>query len=127
MTVAETLHDIAERSAFMLANDADCFSPDTDDSSGAEFLRGVRDDVLEAVKSDRLAEEDASDVAHEVADGRVPIYTHDLWSTFVDLGAYQEDPTEVGEGWKDIEQCARVSLYLIADRLAHALFTEIDQ
>jgi hypothetical protein len=48
-----------------------------------------------------------------------------LWSEFTDLAAYQEDPTEYGVDGSDMEQSARVCLYIIAERLATALFDEV--
>lgn len=111
---------INKRTAYALANLADCSCPDTDKSAGADFLRGVQDDVLERL-SDGSADEDA---AHEIADGAVPVYTHDLWQTFTDLAAYNEDPTELGYDGSDMDAAARTCLYLIAHRLVLALLEE---
>jgi hypothetical protein len=34
--------------------------------------------------------------AAEIADYCVPVYTHNLWVTFVDLAAYSEDVSDLG-------------------------------
>ena len=119
--------------AYQLAGDADCSTPDRLDSAGALFLLSVRDGVvdrLEHFDEDDLeawALDDGTinDVVHEVADDAPDVYTHTLWSEFVDLAAYQEDPTDYGVDASDMEQCARVCLYAIAERLATALFDEV--
>ena len=110
------------RSAYALANLADCATPDTPTSAGAAFLLGVQQTVRDDYERDDLND----DTAHEIADAAVPTYTGDLWRTFVDLAAYQEDPTELGvEDGSDMDQAARVCLYMIAERLASALIEEI--
>jgi len=122
----ELTADIARRSAFNLAGDAECASPDTSDSPGADFLKGVRDSVLDQWESvDDIHEPNYAGTVHEIADAAVPIYTHNMWSAFVDLAAYQEDPTELGVNGSDMGQAAGVCLYMIAERLAYALFAEI--
>ena len=113
-----------EHNAYVLARMADCASPDTLESPGAVFLLRVADDVAEALDDE---DTDRDDAPHEIADAAVPIYTYDVWRTFVDLAAYQEDPTELGADGSDMEQAAKVCLYMIADRLARALFEEHDE
>ena len=108
-----------------LARSADCLDPDSPDSAGAAFLTLVRDSVAE--DWDRLTERD-DDPDHdgavsEIAEGCVPTYTHDLWATFVDLGAYDEDVTDHGP-IESLDQAARVALYTIAIRLVYALVDE---
>jgi len=114
---------IQNRTVWELARMAGCYSPDTDDSPGARFLSRVQDDVIE-LESDGALDEDS---AHEIADSAVPIYTRELWSTFVDLGAYCEDASELGATADDMDACARVCLYMIAERLASALIEESDE
>lgn len=123
-----------------LANLADCGSPDKPDrygfdpspnglsflpSPGAQFLRLVADSTAEAID---YAGEDFDPDSYdpcEDADGSVPVYAHELWSTFVDLAAYNEDPSELGyDSESDMETLARVCLYMIAERLAVALVAE---
>lgn len=110
-----------------LAAPADTYSPDSETSPGAVFLMRVRNDVAEHIAY-RLEDEGSFDLdtfndedRHEIADSAVPIYTAEMWATFVDLGAWQEDPSELGFDASDMEQAAKVCLYMIAERLASDL------
>ena len=112
MTATETLN------AYQLARLADCMDPDSHTSPGAQFLERVQDDYRERVEDGSY---DEDETPHEIADGAVPIYTHKLWETFTDLGAYQEDPSELGAESDDMTRAAGVCLYMIAERLVRAL------
>ncbi len=101
---------------FELARLADCAAPSCPHSVGADFLRLVSICTLEAY--DPVA--DASDLAHEIADGCVPVYTHERWRVFCDLAAYQEDLSDFGTP-HDLTEAAGFALYQIAYRLAHAI------
>lgn len=129
--------------AYELANLADCGTPDEpgpfgfvdadtvgtqpEASPGARFLLGVWSAVAEAIDNytDGSTDDQRSEDAHEIADSAVPIYTHELWATFVDLAAYQEDVTEYVSSTRtdgyDMQRLASVALYMIAERLALAL------
>lgn len=115
----EQEHDeTPERTVWQLAGLAGCSSPDSVNSAGAAWLVRVARDAVE------LAEDQADDLTDgiaERADANVPIYTHDLWATFVDLGAYQEDVSELIGAETDMEKLAQVALYMIAERLLAAL------
>lgn len=97
---------------WQLARLADCADPDTDASPGAAWLHGVEAAAQEIEDEDEVS---------ELADQLVPIYTAEVWSVFTDLGAYNEDPTDLGCDGSDMEQAAKVCLYIIAERLLHAL------
>jgi hypothetical protein len=110
-------------SPYELARIAECASPDAPDSPGARFLVGIADAVEEA----REGDSDIDDLAHEVADAAVPVYTHRLWMTFVDLGAYDE-ADEDGAAVASLadgnpSNYAGAMLYYIARRLAYRLLT----
>lgn len=115
------------RDGWYLAREADCGSPSAQRRYGINFLQGIRDDVLERVQEgDEPFGQYPSDVASEVADGAVPIYTTDLWETFVDLQAYDEDTHgELGDDGSDLTKSAQYALYLIGSRLAHRLIEQI--
>jgi len=98
-----------------LADLADCSDPDGPDSPGATFLWSVADAVADV--------RDGYDL-FETADGLVPVYTHELWTTFVDLGAYNEDTYTDRE---DITTIARIALFQIAERLLTALVNEEEE
>lgn len=130
---ANILDVLRNYNVYQLAGDAECATPDLPDSAGALFLLSVRDGVVDRLTHfDRddleawaIDDGTISDVVHEVADAAPDVYTHTLWSEFVDLAAYQENPTEYGVDGSDMEQSARVCLYAIAERLATALFDEV--
>lgn len=121
---------IRELNAFELARLAECGHPDAIDSAGAEFLASVLRAFIEMAEDvepedfDREVIEDYSGIRHQAIDGSVPFITHQVWATFTDLAAYQEDPSELGygtDGVIEMERLAQVCLYLIADRLGAAL------
>ena len=111
-----------ERTVWTLAGMAGVASPDSLTSPGAEWLElvaaylvGAAEELAEAVYPE--------DMIYEMADGLVPIYTHERWQVFVDLAAYTEDITDFGP-IDDMEQAAGVALFMIAERLLTALVAE---
>ena len=133
--------DTDKYTTWHLSNMAGCGSPDRSDgigfaserardaepaSAGAQYLRRVAEAFAEALEYSGARGDDARDEAAEVVDSCVPIYTHDLWTTFVDLAAYQEDVSEYAGEEHDMEQLARVALYLIGERLAYALLEDAE-
>lgn len=118
-----TLDDMKDASAYILADMAQCETPDAHGSPGAKFLISVRDEVVRAIEDRRITLDDFDDhgQSHSIADDAPSIYTHERWRQFVDLGAYQEEP-EFDDAWpKDLNQAAAVALYQIADRLTREL------
>lgn len=118
---------VKDMTVYALANLADCNLAGTA-TDGEQFLTGVRDAVVEAQEW-AIAHHEATDLydlAHEVADSAVPVYTYHLWHTFVDVGAFSEDVTDCGmEDVSDLDNVARTALYMIAERLAAALFGQL--
>jgi hypothetical protein len=123
MMSVETIEGL---NAYELARYADCASPDGLESPGAKFLEVVRDVVVDAITDEDTPEEDRHDSAFAIADASVPIYTYDKWQAFVDLAAWQEDPSELGFDGTDMEQGAGICLMMVGERLARALFEEAD-
>lgn len=107
-----------ELTAWQLANMADCLSPDSLTSPGAGWLQRVARDAVELLEDQA---DDLTDGIAELADSSVPVYTHELWQVFVELGGYQEDVSELLGSERDLTKCASVALYLIAERLLTAL------
>lgn len=125
-----TLADVRALNANQLAYRADVTSPDSPDSPGAQLLASVRDSLVESidqfVDEDGIVDEDeAHDLAHEIADSAPSPYTHAMWSQFLDLCAYGEDLDEYTSEDTSMEARARIAIYLIAERLALALVQEI--
>ena len=123
-----------ETNVYQLANMADCGSPDSTDSPGAEFLASVAGAViehLEYLRNDGYmmseAFSDLRDDMHSLVDPLVPVYTHAMWQTFVDLAAYREDPTELGGPLDDMTRAGMIALYMIAERLAYAIADDIEE
>ena len=117
--------NIANLNAYELARMADVYSPDTLDSPGAKFLTGLRDDLIEVIdESDEYDRELIMDYFRERIDSHL-IYTFDVWRTFVDLGAWQnENPFGNGD---DMTANAQSILYDIAGELGSALLTEYEE
>ena len=124
-----------QHNAYQLANLAECASPDSDSSPGAKFLISVQDGVNDAHDMEQAADATSydptptewADQAAEIADNASDVYTHTLWLEFIDLCAYREDPSDLGVDAHDMEQAARVCLYLIAERLANVLFEQYNE
>ena len=115
-----------DRNAYVLASMAECSTPDSHESDGAGFLTSTVEALAESVRWDRENDggQDIGDIIAETADGSVPVYTGRLWDAFVDLGAYQQDITELVDASADMDQGARLALYVIAERLCWAVVTE---
>jgi hypothetical protein len=111
-------------SPYELARIAECAEPDSKDSPGAEFLRGIADAVAEV---DQPKDDAIDTIAYDIANAAVEAlpYSYDLWRTFIDLGAYRErdgiaDAAEaVAAGDPDVY--AAWMLNNIAYRLAYRL------
>ena len=118
----------------VLARMAECSSPDTDQSPGARWLTRVRDSLAEDLlfwkpeeRVELIHDDESHDVVHEAVGAVVPIYTRELWEVFVDLGAWGEDPRELGFEGDDMDQGARYCLYIIGNRLACRLLEEMHE
>ena len=108
--------------AYVLARMADCASPDSLESMGAMFLTAVAEVTVDATEYD----DDRDEIPWTAADQCVPVYTYDVWRTFVDLGAGQEDPTDHGADGSDMERAAKVCLFAIGERLAAAVLEDME-
>jgi hypothetical protein len=113
-------------SPYELASMADCASPDSLDSPGARFLLEVADACRELVtENPGSSADDLRDSVSEIADGAPDVYTYARWQEFVDLGAWNEDLSELGCDGDDMTQAAAVCLYMIAERLAVAVIEDL--
>jgi hypothetical protein len=129
MTNSTALTTIREMSGYTLANMADTGTPDNGTecnySYGADMLDTVRLSFIEYVDyvGTDYTEDGARDAGHEIVDGAIPIYTGQVFATLVDLDAWAEDITELGE-FTDMLSAANAALYLVSSRLWDALVAE---
>jgi hypothetical protein len=79
------------RDSYQLARLASCADPESATSEGALFLTRVEGAVAEAIDYCSAEGSDVEEAIREAVDSSVPISTHRLWRTFVDLCAYQEE------------------------------------
>ena len=108
--------------AYQLARLAECSSPDNLSSAGARFLTSVQNSVNDALSDgETLESAEYNNRLHEIADAAPDVYTYTRWQEFVDLEAYNEDPTELAVT-TNLTETAGICLYMIAERLARALF-----
>jgi hypothetical protein len=121
-----------ERTVWELARMAECSDPDKTDSPGANFLRAIESSVKDALSygyeqgDDVTSDEWQSERSSELADYCVPVYTHNLWVTFVDLAAYSEDLSDWAyeHDTDSPERLPSLALYVIGERLSLALFED---
>jgi hypothetical protein len=122
--------------SWRLARTADCSCPEGQERAGAAFLDSLFSDFVCAAQNDLDVSggDDARDIRkalqdfewHETADGAIPIYTHRKWQAFVEIGAYDEDVSDLVDSRKVTgDDCANAALYIVADRLLRALSEEL--
>ena len=123
----DTAHadELKALTAYELARLADSSDPDTLDSIGAEFLKSVRDDVLEFFENDNWSSDTYATI-WGIADSAVPVMTHDIAKVFVDLCAYREDIGGQLAPYENVDMVRfmHLALYQIAVRLTEALYEE---
>lgn len=119
-TLDQRIESMKELSLGELVVMAGCEYPDTRESLGALTLLSVRDDVADAVARGNWRD-DPERCAHEIADGAIEVYTHQLWEQFVDLGAYNTDISDYGRDLSDMNELAGVAIYEICASLIRAL------
>ena len=98
-------------------------------SEGAEYLDTIRTVIIEAVEyatgdiTGEIARED------NYADYALPVYTDDVFNTFISLRAWQEDVDDflVDHAETGIEGMAKIALWSIGNRLVHVLADTIDE
>ena len=124
----QAIDTINNFSAYRLSLKADVASPDAVHSHGAQFLTSVRDALVEWAEYNRdeaieALSEKAQDDAFDQVDATIPAYTHQLWQTFTDLAAYDDESAGEFDGGTMTEQVSYI-LVRIAERLFVALAEE---
>ena len=125
----QAIDTINNFSAYRLSLKAGVESPDALNSPGAQFLASVRDALVEWVEYVRdtydvqALSETAQDNAIDQVDATMPAYTHQLWQTFTDLAAYDDESAGEFDGGTMTEKVSYI-LACIAERLFVALAEE---
>lgn len=114
---------------YELADMVDVSTPDGSYSPGADFLNGIRDDVHERLRNGATADSirnESGTIAGEFIEIIESRGIHRKWAAFVDLSAYLEDLSELGQ-FEDAEDVANRALWQIADRFCHRVADQLDE
>lgn len=133
-TVTLDMSGIRERTAYALAADLGCASPDTLESPGARFLCSVRDETLAAVEEALADGKKPEEVitenrGFEISDSAPEVYDGPMWLEFVDLAAWQDqwyEDTEI-HPTQNMTARARIALYTIARTLVFQIVNELQE
>ncbi len=117
---------VKEWTTFRLALEAGVGVPDAVDSPGAQWLNTIREAAVEYYEYNKEdGDEDVDDGLHLVADGIVPVYTHEAWLVFTDLAIWTEELSDPSMVEPDMTTTARVMLYYVAERLSRTIYTRL--
>jgi hypothetical protein len=118
---------VKEWTTFRLALEADVGAPDAVDSPGAQWLNTIREAAVEFYEYNKEdGDEDVDDGLHLVADGIIPVYTHEAWLVFTDLAVWAEDLLEHSlPPEEDMTRRAMMLLYNVAERLSRTIYTQL--
>ena len=123
----DTTHadELRAKSVYELARLAECGDPDNAESAGAEFLKSVRDDVIESFEYDSWGTY-PEDTISQISDSCVPVWNYTIAQTWTDLTGWIIDIDELVDGsdQRDTISLMSLALYVAGDRLARALFEE---
>ena len=112
--------DTLQVRAWQLAQAVGCSSYfDGPDSAGARFFASIVDDVDRAPSEREYSERE--DWPSEIAESVTPIYTGEVWATFVDIAAYNTEESEEAADGRDMSEptaWAIATLWLIASNAA---------
>lgn len=123
---SQRLAELMQATAYELADMADVSR--TGGGAGDRFLLDVRDAWANELINDEglpLAPDEAEDVWNQIADDAPSVYTGRKWEQFTDLSAWSEDVSDLAGDITDMDKLASIALYMIADRLLHALYNEL--
>jgi hypothetical protein len=123
---SDKLAELMQATAYQLADMADVTR--SGGGAGDRFLLHVRDAWADELINDEglpLAPDEAEDIWHQIADDAPSVYTGRKWEQFTDLNAWSEDVSDLAGDITDMDKLASIALYMIADRLLHALYNEL--
>lgn len=104
-------------SVYEMANLANCGTPDSQDSAGAELFDAIRVNLIESLQFNPLG---AIEVA-SIADISLNVYSHQIWLQFIDLCGYDEDLSDGMALGSTMTQQAQYVLASIAERVIYAI------
>ena len=118
---------VKEWTTFRLALEADLASPDAVDSPGALWLNTIREAAVEFYEYNKEdGDEDVDEGLHLLADGIIPVYTHEVWLVFTDLAVWAEDLLDHSlPPGEDMTRRAMMLLYNVAERLSRTIYTQL--
>ena len=120
--VEDALAFLAAVSVYELSRIAECGSPDSLTSPGAELLDNIRINLIDQLENNP---ESAVQVS-EIAESSISVYTHPSWLQFVDLCAYEEDIAEYMALGSTMTQQAQYALAYLAERLITELCSMLE-
>lgn len=128
---AAYLHWMEEASAYQLAALADCGTPNSKLSPGAEILGEVRDAVIQRWRAGRFdydTDRNDDDLVVECAEeGIIPVANHEIVALFADLAAWTEESefTERGKWEGSFIDMFKDAISQITERAARAFIAEV--
>lgn len=120
--VEHALEFLAKVSVWELSRIADCASPDSATSAGADLLDSIRVNLIDFLQHDS----EGIVPVLEIADASVTVYTHAIWLTFVDLCAYNEDLSAYMALGSTMTEQAQYVLVQVAERVLTELCTLLE-
>ena len=110
-------------SVYDAARIADCPNiPDSNDRQATEFLQeciDVGSSLYKAAAREQFSEEGVEDLIPEYAERCIPIYSWNLWNTWVQLGGYAETDNDMRPTGRfpplDLDRIAQADCYMWAE------------
>jgi hypothetical protein len=98
------------------------------DGHALKWVLSTADAALEAFTYAAENNEYLDDVAHEVADAAVPVFTYSVWTVYYQLGAWNRQLTDYEDALtQDPTHNARVTLYDIALEIANKVLADFEK
>ena len=117
LEIAAALEYLKNLSVYEMANLADCGTPDSRTSAGADLFDTIRVNLIDSLNFDA----DAPIEVAGIADSSLNVYDHQIWLQFVDLCGYNEDLSDGMALGSTMTQQANYVLASIAERVIVAI------
>lgn len=116
------VEEIRNYSPYMMSDIVDVGSPDSFTSPGGEFLRDIRDGLLDAYEENPDMGY-VMDQGDDVVDSSISVYAYPMWEVFLDLQLYTKPVEEYFQG--DMTDQARSILRDVGYTLYRLLVNEL--